>query len=80
MRHRPELSRERSRSDVKKRESPKNFLSTRLTSFVSTTNYIGKSRKVKVDEIVTREIPIRDYQKALDFAFAREGIKIAIIP
>ena len=37
-------------------------------------------RKVKVDEIVTREIPLRDYQIALDFAFAREGIKIAIIP
>jgi len=51
-----------------------------LTSFVFTTNYIVESGKVKVDEIVTREIPIRDYQKALDFAFAREGIKIAIIP
>jgi hypothetical protein len=33
-----------------------------------------------VDEIVTHEIPLRDYQKALDLAFAREGIKIAIIP
>jgi D-arabinitol dehydrogenase (NADP+) len=39
-----------------------------------------ESGKVKVDEIVTHEIPLRDYQKALDLAFAREAIKIAIIP
>ena len=39
-----------------------------------------ESKKLKVDEIVTHEIPLRDYQKALDLAFAREGIKIAILP
>jgi hypothetical protein len=39
-----------------------------------------ESGKVKADENVTHEIPLRDYQTALDFAFAREGIKIAIIP
>jgi threonine dehydrogenase-like Zn-dependent dehydrogenase len=78
--HRPELSRERPRSDAQKKRVPEKFLINTLTSFVFTTNYIVESGKVKVDEIVTREIPIRDYQKALDFAFAREGIKIAIIP
>src|SRR6201987_2304373 len=39
-----------------------------------------ESGKVKVDEIVTHEIPLRDYKKPLDLAFAREAIKIAIIP
>jgi D-arabinitol dehydrogenase (NADP+) len=39
-----------------------------------------ESKKVKVDEIVTHEVPLRDYQKALDLSWARQGIKIAIIP
>jgi len=39
-----------------------------------------ESGKLKVDEIVTHEIPLQDYEKALDLAFARKGIKIAIIP
>ena len=29
-----------------------------------------------MDEIVTHEVPLRDYQKALDLALAREGIKL----
>jgi hypothetical protein len=29
---------------------------------------------------VTHEIPLQDYQKALDLSWARQGIKIAIIP
>jgi D-arabinitol dehydrogenase (NADP+) len=39
-----------------------------------------ENKKVKVDEIVTHEVPLQDYQKALDLARARKGIKIAIIP
>jgi D-arabinitol dehydrogenase (NADP+) len=39
-----------------------------------------ESKKVKVDEIVTHEIPLHDYQKALELSWARQGIKIAIIP
>jgi D-arabinitol dehydrogenase (NADP+) len=36
--------------------------------------------KIKVDEIVTHEIPLCDYQHALDLAWARQGIKTAMIP
>ena len=36
--------------------------------------------KVKVDELVTHEIPLAEYSKALELAWARKGIKIAIIP
>jgi D-arabinitol dehydrogenase (NADP+) len=39
-----------------------------------------ESKKVKVDEIVTHEVPLEDYQKALELSWARQGIKIAIIP
>jgi len=35
---------------------------------------------VKVDEIVTNEVPLEDYGKALDMMNNRVGIKIAIIP
>jgi D-arabinitol dehydrogenase (NADP+) len=36
--------------------------------------------KLKVNEIVTHEIPLRDYQRALELAWTRQGIKTAIIP
>jgi hypothetical protein len=33
-----------------------------------------------VDELVTHEIPLAEYSKALELAWARQGIKIAIVP
>jgi threonine dehydrogenase-like Zn-dependent dehydrogenase len=39
-----------------------------------------ESGKVKVDGLVSHEIPLQDYDKALELAWARQEIKIAIIP
>ena len=36
--------------------------------------------KVKVGEIVTDEIPLREYQHALDLAWARKGVKTLLVP
>jgi D-arabinitol dehydrogenase (NADP+) len=36
--------------------------------------------KVKVDEIVTEEVPLREYQHALDLAWARKGVKTILVP
>jgi hypothetical protein len=33
-----------------------------------------------VNEIVTQEIPLKDWGKALDLAWKRQGIKTALIP
>ena len=38
------------------------------------------SRLVKVDEIVTHEIPLKDYGQALKLMDERKAIKIAIVP
>ena len=50
-----------------------------LNSFPRALEYL-ESGKIKVDEIVTHEIPLAEYAKALELARARTGIKIAIIP
>lgn len=39
-----------------------------------------ESGKVKVDELVTHEVALKDYQKALDLAWARQGIKTVVTP
>jgi threonine dehydrogenase-like Zn-dependent dehydrogenase len=39
-----------------------------------------ESGKVKVDGLVSHEIPLQDYDKALELAWTRQEIKIAIIP
>ena len=36
--------------------------------------------RIKVNEIVTHEIPLRDFRKALELAWARQGIKMALVP
>jgi D-arabinitol dehydrogenase (NADP+) len=66
-------------ADIMRRELTIKGSFAQIDCFPRALDYL-ESGKVKVDEIVTHEIPLRDYQKALDLAFAREGIKIAIIP
>jgi D-arabinitol dehydrogenase (NADP+) len=39
-----------------------------------------ESGRVKVDEIVTDEVPLSDYQHALDLAWARRGVKTMLVP
>jgi len=66
-------------ADIMRRELTIKGSFAQIDCFPRALDYL-ESGKIKVDEIVTHEIPLRDYQKALDLAFAREGIKIAIIP
>jgi D-arabinitol dehydrogenase (NADP+) len=66
-------------ADIMRRELTIKGSFAQIDCFPRALDYL-ESGKVKVDEIVTHEIPLRDYQKALNLAFAREGIKIAIIP
>jgi D-arabinitol dehydrogenase (NADP+) len=39
-----------------------------------------ESGKVKVDEIVTEEVPLSEYQRALELAWARKGVKTMLLP
>jgi D-arabinitol dehydrogenase (NADP+) len=66
-------------ADLMRREVTIKGSFAQIDCFPRALDYL-ESGKVKVDEIVTHEIPLRDYRKALDLALAREGIKIAIIP
>ncbi|MBV8901638.1 MAG: zinc-dependent alcohol dehydrogenase family protein [Verrucomicrobia bacterium] len=50
-----------------------------IDSFPRAIAYL-ESGKVKVDEIVTQEIPLPEYQQALDIAWARKGVKTALVP
>ncbi|MBV9492150.1 MAG: zinc-dependent alcohol dehydrogenase family protein [Verrucomicrobia bacterium] len=50
-----------------------------IDSFPRAIAYL-ENRKIKVDEIVTQEIPLPEYQRALDLAWARQGIKTAMFP
>src|SRR6516165_9934035 len=50
-----------------------------LDSFPRALAYL-ESGRVKVDEIVTEELPLADFQQALDLAWARKGIKTALVP
>ncbi len=47
--------------------------------FDRAVNYL-ESGAVRVDEIVTHELPLADYGKALDMMNNRVGIKIALLP
>jgi D-arabinitol dehydrogenase (NADP+) len=66
-------------ADIMRRELRIKGSFAQIDSFPRALAYL-ESKKVKVDEIVTHEVPLRDYQKALEIAWARQGIKIAIIP
>jgi D-arabinitol dehydrogenase (NADP+) len=50
-----------------------------LDSFPRALAYL-ESGRVKVNEIVTEELPLVDFQQALDLAWARKGIKTALVP
>jgi D-arabinitol dehydrogenase (NADP+) len=50
-----------------------------IDSFERALNYLDNGR-IKVNEIVTQEIPLKDWGKALDLAWKRQGIKTALIP
>lgn len=50
-----------------------------IDSFARSLAYL-ESGKIKVGEIVTHEIPLADYGKALELAWTRQGIKMALIP
>jgi threonine dehydrogenase-like Zn-dependent dehydrogenase len=59
-------------------DAPRRFTNRKI----ETPRALGylESGKVKVDGLVTHEIPLQDYDKALELAWARQEIKIAIIP
>jgi threonine dehydrogenase-like Zn-dependent dehydrogenase len=42
-------------------------------------NYLENGR-IQVKEIVTQEIPLKDWGKALELAWSRQGIKTALVP
>ncbi len=50
-----------------------------IDSFERALSYLDNGR-IKVNEIVTQEIPLKDWGKALDLAWKRQGIKTALIP
>lgn len=50
-----------------------------IDSFPRAIAYL-ESGKVKVNEIVTQEIALPEYQQALDLAWARKGVKTALVP
>jgi D-arabinitol dehydrogenase (NADP+) len=66
-------------ADIMRRELTIKGSFAQMNSFPRALDYL-ESGKIKVDELVTHEIPLQDYQKALELAWARQGIKIAIIP
>jgi D-arabinitol dehydrogenase (NADP+) len=50
-----------------------------IDSFPRAIAYL-ESGKVKVGEIVTQEIPLPEYQQALNLAWDRKGVKTALMP
>jgi D-arabinitol dehydrogenase (NADP+) len=50
-----------------------------LDSFPRALAYL-ESGRVKVNEIVTEELPLAEFQQALELAWARKGIKTALVP
>ena len=66
-------------ADIMRREVTIKGSFAQLNSFPRALEYL-ENGKVKVDELVTHEIPLAEYSKALELAWARTGIKIAIIP
>ena len=50
-----------------------------LDSFPRALAYL-ESGRVQVKEIVTEEVPLAEFQQTLDLAWARKGIKTALVP
>ena len=65
--------------DVFRREITIKGSFAQIDSFSRAVAYL-ESGKIKVDEIVTEEIPLPEYQRALDHAWARKGVKTLLVP
>jgi D-arabinitol dehydrogenase (NADP+) len=65
--------------DVFRREITIKGSFAQIDSFQRALNYLENGR-IKVQEIVTQEIPLKDWGKALDLAWSRQGIKTALVP
>jgi len=50
-----------------------------IDSFQRALNYLENGR-IQVKEIVTQEIPLNEWGKALELAWSRQGIKTALVP
>ena len=50
-----------------------------IDSFGRALAYL-ENGKIKVGEIVTHQIPLRDFRQALELVWARQGIKMALMP
>jgi D-arabinitol dehydrogenase (NADP+) len=50
-----------------------------VDSFGRALAYLENGR-LKVDEIVTEEVPLSDYQRALELAWSRQGVKTMLVP
>jgi D-arabinitol dehydrogenase (NADP+) len=50
-----------------------------IDSFARALAYLENGR-IKVSEIVTEELPLAEYQHALELAWAHKGVKTALVP
>lgn len=66
-------------AEIQRRELAIKGSFAQIDCFPRALDYL-ESGKVKVDELVTHEFPLKDYQKALELAWSRQGIKTIIIP
>jgi D-arabinitol dehydrogenase (NADP+) len=65
--------------DVFRRELTIKGSFAQIDSFERALAYL-ESGKIKVGEIVTEEIPLKDWGRALEIAWSRQGIKTAMVP
>ena len=66
-------------ADIQRRELSIKGSFAQIDCFPRALDYL-ESGKVKVNELVTHEFPLKDYQKALELAWSRQGIKTVIVP
>jgi len=66
-------------ADIQRRELSIKGSFAQIDCFPRALAYL-QSGKIKVDQLVTHEFPLKDYQKALELAWSRQGIKTVIIP
>jgi D-arabinitol dehydrogenase (NADP+) len=65
--------------DIFRRELSIKGSFAQIDCFGPALSYLEGGR-IKVNEIVTHEIPLRDFGRALELAWARQGIKTALVP
>jgi D-arabinitol dehydrogenase (NADP+) len=66
-------------AEIQRRELAIKGSFAQIDCFPRALDYL-ESGRVKVDELVTHEFPLKEYQKALELAWSRQGIKTIIIP